>query len=125
VDTAYGAGTMILTVDPLGNGVIEFDPNYPLFAIADQPGAVEVRMEFAGTYTFRLDTNVGSAQYVGGDAQVTSYAFLGGEWVQTAPPIDLVEGGVGYVGTGTFLCEGDGMVVVAENGGRIIFQSWP
>jgi hypothetical protein len=125
LDTAYGAGTMILTIDHLGNGVIEFDPDFPLFAIADQPGAVEVRMEFAGTYTFRLDTQLGSAQYTGGNAQVTSYAFFGGEWVQTAPPIDLVEGGVGYVGSGTFQCEGDGMAVVAENGGRIIFQSWP
>jgi hypothetical protein len=125
VDTAFGAGTMILTVDDLGNGVVEFDPDYPLFAIAEQPGAVEVRMEFAGTYTFRLGTPSGSAEYTGGNAQVTSYAFLGGEWVQTAPPIDLVGGGVGYVGNGTFLCEGDEMVIVAETGGRIIFQSWP
>lgn len=125
IDTAYGAGTMILRVDDLGNGAVEFDPDYPLYAIAEQPGAVEVRMNFSGSYQFNLGLPFGPAQLTGGDAQVTAFANLGGEWVQTAPPIDLVSDSLGSIDSGTFSCEGDQMVITSPLGGRIIFLSWP
>jgi hypothetical protein len=127
IDTAYGAGTMIMRIDDAGNGLVEFDPEFPLYAIAEQPGAILVRMVFSGTYSFRLGTAFGSAEYLGGDATMTAHADIGGQWVQTAPPIDLVEGGVGHIGSSVFACQDDQLVVISPvaPGGRILFIPWP
>jgi hypothetical protein len=123
VDTAHGAGTMMMRIDRAGDATIEFDPEYPLYAITETEGAVRVRMNFAGSYNFRL--RVGSAQFSGGNAQVTSYAELGGQWIQIAEPIDLTSGGVGHIGGSQFICEDDRLVIRSTGGGEILFTRWP
>jgi hypothetical protein len=123
IDIAFGAGTMILTIDSQLDSVVEFDPDFPLYAIAESEGAVRVKLVFDGSYGFKI----GTLGVPTGSARVTTYADLGGEWVQTAEPIDLTSGGMGYIADSNFTCEGDELIVTSVDpvGGRLIFIAWP
>ncbi|MGH8926280.1 MAG: hypothetical protein ACRDWA_16880 [Acidimicrobiia bacterium] len=124
VDTAYGAGTMIMRIDRSGDVTVEFDPGYPLFALASGEGAVPVRMEFSGNHSFKMGRGGVAPQGLGGDAMVTSWADIGDAWVQTSDPIELSESSLGYVGDSQFICEGEDLRVRSQ-GGDIVFGPWP
>jgi hypothetical protein len=118
-----GVGTLSLTIDSDGTAVATYDPEAPVFGTLQQEGAVTVKMVFSGGYTMTFTPDFSSGQLTGGAASMTSYADLGGEWVQTAPPIDLLEGGIGAVAGSTFECVGEELRAVSPvlEGSGLVF----
>jgi hypothetical protein len=106
-----GLATLRMSLDRAGTGEIRFNPDVPINVRLEDPGAPWVKLVFDGTYRFTMTHNGTTGTVLDGDAFVTHYAFLDGQWIPGSETTSLAST-PGAIGS-TFICEGDNLIVRA------------
>lgn len=111
-----GMATLDMTIDRTGRGEAVFHPDRPVNARLDTSDGIApwVKLVFSGSYRFRVARDGTTGEVLGGDAIVTHFAFLDGEWIPGTEPTSLVP--APGTATSSFICEGDSLILRAPGG---------
>ncbi|MCP3975061.1 MAG: hypothetical protein GY720_11280 [bacterium] len=111
-----GLATLRMSIDRTGRGEVVFNPDVPINARLDTSDGIApwVKLVFSGSYLFTMTRNGTTGEVLGGDAIVTHFAFLEGQWIPGPEPTSLVP--VPGSATSSFICEGDRLILRAPGG---------